>query len=352
MGAASSLSGLVFLLLLLGITLLGRSVRAPGPALVVAVTLLPYLYAALAAWTFTVWCVVPDRRLPPIVLGLLLAAAAVVWGPSFPARPQTAEGPALRVMSWNVQRLWADVDDARGCVLDELRRVDPDVLTLLEISKKGVADLEQELGLDCVHADYFGTGSEQRGGLAVCVDDARLGVSGGGQRFVDGDDWRYVSAEVTGAGRPFNVLAVHLQPYWPLTGARMRDSVSELAHGEAQPLLAVSREGTAVVERQGAQSAALLDRMARFSDPTLVAGDFNSTRDSSLHTALRQRLVDTFAQGGQGAGNTVRALGWLPLRVDYVYGTRDFAVRASEVGTDACSDHRPVISSLILRDER
>lgn len=335
----------------LGVTVLGRTVRAPGPMLVVMTTLLPYLYAAAAALVFTVWCVLPDRRALPALLATVAIAAGVLWGPSFPARPQAADGVSLTALSWNVQRFWGGEDDPVQCVVDGIVEADPDVVTLLEISADALAAIEDRLSLDCVHSDYFGTNNTSRGGLAVCARRGAFLVSGSGHPFSDDDAWQYVSAEITGQGRRFNVVGVHLQPYWPLTGAVMRQSVSDLAQGEPGPLLEVSRDGAAVVARQGRQSSALLERVSRYEDPTLILGDFNSTQDSALHTELRRSFVDTYARGSRGFGATVHALGWLPLRVDYIYSTPDFAVRSSELGPDNCSDHRPVISTLVLRDD-
>lgn len=333
------------------VTVLGRTVRGPGPVLVVLVTVLPYLYACTGAAVFAMWCVLPDRRSLPVLLAVVSIAAGVLWGPSFPARPQRAEGLPLTAISWNVQRFWGEHEDPVQCVVDGITAADPDVVTLLEISADALAAVQDRLLLTCVHSDYFGTNDASRGGLAVCARRDAFLVSGSGHPFTDQDAWQYVSAEVTGQGRRFNVVGVHLQPYWPLTGAVMRQSVSDLALGEPGPLLEASRDGAAVVERQGRQSRALLERVLRYQDPTLVLGDFNSTQDGALHTELRRSFSDTYARGSRGFGATVHALGFLPLRVDYIYSTPDFAVRSSALGPEDCSDHRPVISNLILRDD-
>ena len=311
----------------LAVTACGRSVRAPGPLLVVMVTVLPYLYGAAGTAAFAAWCILPDRRSLPALLAVVSIAAGVLWGPSFPARPQRAEGVSLTAISWNVQRFWGGEDDPVQCVVDGIVAADPDVVTLLEISRDALEAVQERLHLTCVHSDYFGTDDASRGGLAVCARRDVFTVSGSGHAFSDEDAWQYVSAEITGQGRQFNVVGVHLQPYWPLTGAVMRQSVSDLAQGEPGSLLAASRDGAAVVARQGRQSSALLERVSLYQDPTLILGDFNSTRDSALHTELRRSFVDTFARGSRGFGATVHALGWLPLRVDYIYATPDFAVR-------------------------
>jgi endonuclease/exonuclease/phosphatase (EEP) superfamily protein YafD len=200
---------------------------------------------------------------------------------------------------------------------------------LLEVSRRDVASLSTRLALSCVHGDYLGTATESVGGLAVCTRGFGWAMKGGvPQHYVDGDDWSYVFSEVERAGRVVNVLAVHLLPY----GRALRlGSIPEVTRAQVD------------------QSAALLERVARFEDPTVVAGDFNSTRDSALHASLRTHLSDTWETGGRGFGATVHLLDRIPLRVDYVYATDDFGVLSARVPEVDCSDHRPIVSELVLR---
>ncbi len=337
----------VGLAMVFGTTLLGRTVRSPGPFLAIAVTFLPYLYIGLGLASFLAWCVFPDRRSIPTLLLAMGVVGAVLWGPGWPARPDVADGAPITAMSWNVQRLWGDgVDDPASCVVDAVRDVDPDVVTLLEVSEEHLRLLSTQLGLECVHVDYFATGASDSGGLAVCVRSRDLTLTGSGQRFLDDDDWRYVFAEVRRGDVVFNVMAVHLHPF--------SLAVGDIAHGRARSpadILRAGQAGTEVLRAQGGQSVALLEHVGRLEDPTLVSGDFNSTRDFSLHAGLRRSLVDTWERGGLGFGGTVRVLGWVPLRVDYIYATGAFGVRDSRVIDVACADHRPVVSDLVIRNE-
>jgi len=202
-----------------------------------------------------------------------------------------------------------------------------------------------------VHTDYRGSGVSSAGGLASCALGGRWSLAGGGaQRFSDNDDWHYVFTEMERDGRVLNLLAVHLHPYYPLSSMHVREGVRDLARGEADALIDVGHTGAEVIRAQGAQSVALLSRVARFRDATVVAGDFNSTRDASLHAALRHRMVDAWERRGRGFGGTIRFWGGLPLRIDYVYVTDAFAVAGSRVPPLDCSDHRPVVADLVLRE--
>lgn len=330
------------LVALWAVTAAGRSWSAPPVFVSAAVTFLPYLYVGLAIALFGAWTLLPDRRLLPTLLGLTGASAGLLWGPSWRHDPDESEGRRLRVMSWNVRRLWGgpgevgnlrDVADATACVVERVEAEQPDVLALLEVSRRDVASLSSRLGLSCVHSDYLGEDDPDLGGLAACVRGHDLVIRGGPRRFVDDDPWTYVFAEIDDGSTVFNLMSVHLAPYRFDAGG----SIAEL-----------SRRGEVVFRNQGDQSAALLDLVGRLHDPTVMAGDFNSTRDTALHASLRGRLVDAWERGGQGFGATVRFMERLPLRVDYVYVTPGFAVKGTRVPDVSCSDHRPIVTDLVL----
>lgn len=325
---------LVLVAVLVGITGLGRTVRSAPIVLTALVTVLPYLFGGVLVLLFAAWSLAPDRRLLPGLLAIVLVLGAVIWGPAMASRGQTADGTAVRVVSWNVRRLWGGPDTSRPadqCVVDTLRALDADVLSLQEVSRRDVDTLTAVLDLTCSHTDYLGRDDPDDGGLAVCVraGDWSLERTETPQ-FVRGQPWNYVFTEVSDGTHVFNVLGVHLQPY--RLGSRGLAGASE------------------VPSRQGDQSAELLRRVRRFKDPTVVAGDFNSTRDGALHVSLRDELIDAFERGGSGLGATFHFMDWLPVRIDYVYVTPSFAVVESRIVPEDCSDHRAVVSELVLRE--
>jgi endonuclease/exonuclease/phosphatase (EEP) superfamily protein YafD len=295
----------------------------------------------MAAVLFVVWTAAPDRREPPALLVAILVVGAVLWGPSWAARGVEPEaGEPIRVMSWNVRRLWGGADDGGDplqCAVEAIRSAEPDVVALLEVSRDDVDALSQALDLTCVHGTYNGSERSDRGGLASCVRGGRWRLkSGTPVRFSDPVPWFYVSTEVVRGPHVVNLLAVHLRPYDlrrldDRFGLRAVESVQETYRSQSD------------------QSAALLHRVASFADPTVVAGDFNSTRDTALHVGLRSHLTDVWERGGFGFGSTVTALDYLPLRVDYIYSSDAFATVSAEVPAVACSDHRPVIGDIVLR---
>jgi hypothetical protein len=276
---------------------------------------------------------------------------AVLWGPSWPSWSDRRPGVPLVLMEWNVERLWGQAPGSTSplaCVVETVKVANPDLLSLLEVSQDELKTLEKALEMDCVQSDYLGSGKANRGGLALCVrgDVWRL-FSGAPQPYLDTDNWRYVFAELQSETAHVNALAVHLRPY-AFGPHSIQNSVLNVAVGNPGPFQALQAAGAEVASNQGAHAEALLDRVSRFSDPTLLAGDFNSTRDMALHYRLREQLADTYEVGGRGLGPTTYVGGWLPLRVDFVYATPGIGVVSSSVLDRQCSDHRPILSELTV----
>jgi endonuclease/exonuclease/phosphatase (EEP) superfamily protein YafD len=101
-----------------------------------------------------------------------------------------------------------------------------------------------------------------------------------------------------------------------------------------------------VAAAQDEQTAFLLGEVARLPEPTIIAGDFNSTRDTPFHARLRRTLVDALERGSQGFGATVDVLDWLGLRIDYVYTPPSMDVVDAEIPPATCSDHRPIVTRM------
>jgi vancomycin resistance protein VanJ len=101
----------------------------------------------------------------------------------------------------------------------------------------------------------------------------------------------------------------------------------------------------------------LLKILAAEKRPFVVAGDFNMTDRSEIYRRVATQLQDAFRTAGAGIGATwpVRSratpLGWLPplLRIDYIWDSRDLAVRTAAVGPELGSDHLPVYATFTAR---
>ncbi|HET7432647.1 MAG TPA: endonuclease/exonuclease/phosphatase family protein [Nocardioides sp.] len=97
------------------------------------------------------------------------------------------------------------------------------------------------------------------------------------------------------------------------------------------------------------QAEAVAGVLRDASDPTIVAGDLNSRPADLPVRILRQYLLDAQDQGGTGAGNTVPETA-PRSRFDYVLYDNHFApVAGSTQVLPSSSDHRGVLTELVLR---
>jgi endonuclease/exonuclease/phosphatase (EEP) superfamily protein YafD len=326
--------------MLLALLLAARIVVAASAPLVVLTAGLPWL--GLMIWAASLLLLLVGHRhrvaaLPALFIGALWG---LVWGRAWFARPESGEGQAITVLSWNVQRLqFEDEDDspALRCVSEAVLAEDPDAVVFLEVSRRDVDRLAARLGLTCEHTDYHGTGDTGFGGLAACGRGDRWTLrERSARRYVPEIDWYYVFAELVQGDQVFNLIAVHLQPY----------------HLSMEATLSVDDRGRRITGAQHRETASLLGRVEALKDPTIVTGDFNSVRDAALHQQLRGHLQDTWEQAAWGPGWTAHAMSAIPLRIDYTYVTPTVAVAAARIPEVNCSDHRPVVSRLILRGAR
>ncbi len=307
---------------------------------VAAMSALPYLAVIGIGWTFLLWTLFPDRGLSPWLLGLATVAPLALWGPIWRQSPDDTSGVAVRLMTWNVRRLWGGPDDsgnARACLVREVLAANPDVLTLEELTAQDLDALTVDLGLSCAWDTYRARSTgPKRSGLAVCTRGAWRLDHGGAQPYVADDDWQRIDATVSRDDTTLRVVGVHLA-----TLGVLDEPVNRLDQ-------AVGRMPK-VFDAQAQQGRALQALATAERGPLVIAGDFNGTRDTPVHVGLRGVLRDAWDVAGDGYGGTVSLLGLLPLRVDHVYVSPKVGIGGIRVPVNGCSDHRPVVTDLHIR---
>jgi endonuclease/exonuclease/phosphatase family metal-dependent hydrolase len=94
------------------------------------------------------------------------------------------------------------------------------------------------------------------------------------------------------------------------------------------------------------------EEIRRERGPLVVAGDFNATRyHPSFRRLLSERLGDAHERRGRGWATTWPRDRWpLPplMRLDHVLVSPDIGVRSVREGLGQGSDHRPIITELVL----
>ena len=81
--------------------------------------------------------------------------------------------------------------------------------------------------------------------------------------------------------------------------------------------------------------------------PIILAGDFNSTPNSYEYYQINALLQDSFTEGGKGLGTSF----WtskFPLRIDYIFSSKDFKCISYKVDHSVhLSDHQPIIAEFL-----
>ena len=332
-----------------------------------AVVVLPYLYGLVLLSYLGLYYFFRHSKgkwLPGLLSGLLVITMVVLWGGGImPSTEQASDRQSLRVMVWNVQRMGEfskTPGQQRACITQVINKVEPDILALLEITSHQLSNLQQALGISsrsCKWVDYYGTGKRRYGGLAACIMQSSLHakLSILQQRRLDlPPGWKYLFVEVQPEASvsplPINFMALHVAPP-KITTKRVATILADITNGNAQGFSGLSRllaDYEKQVVLQGSQVSTALAAIKTFKDPTIVVGDFNSTRDSAIHRELRKTLNDTWSEAGWGFGASRYWGGFLPLRIDYIYASKEFSVQSSETIPSDCSDHLPVVSEVFL----
>ena len=350
-------AGLVILALLVGA---GEGAEL-GWELPPALALLsPSLKFLFIFWGFSSF-LLPVSHRPSVVSGAILATLLllqfVTWRRAEQDRgaPPSPSAPKLRLLSWNVGRLGesarhrsVEIPRRVLCAKELLAARHFDALALQEISARRLTELQVQLALQCRQVDYLGTGALDLGGLAICVPREGLWRLRRSQSLPLRGEWHALFGELYQGSYVINLLSLHLPPP-RLHGSQLQTAVQALAAGESSPLEAFFSEWSRATYAQLQETDALLERIAHFEDPTILAGDFNSAEGSLVHQRLRKSWLSSWRVAGRGLGAT-RWLGWLPLRIDHIYLSRsDLYPKKIETIESECSDHLPLSATIIPR---
>ena len=289
------------------------------------------------------------------ILATLFLLQVVTWRRVEHSRglPPSSTVPRLRLLSWNVGRLGESarqrsiaIPQRVLCAKKLLAARRFDALALQEISARRLAELQVELALQCRQVDYLGTGALDLGGLAICVPREGPWRLRRSRSIPLRGEWHALFGELYRDAYVINLLSLHLPPP-RLHGSQLEVAVRALAAGEFSPLEAFFSEWSRATHAQLQETDALLERIAHFEDPTILAGDFNSAEGSLVHQRLRESWLNGWRVAGSGLGAT-RWLGWLPLRIDHIYLSRTglYPEKTETIESD-CSDHLPLSATFI-----
>lgn len=286
------------------------------------------------------------------VVGLCLILYTDHWI-SFGDSPSN-KATTINVMTWNVQRLGALTNDDTDTNLESITRLikssNSELVVLQEISVNQSKKLSEEL--NCSPSNYQWTSyyNGAKGGLAVfLIDNTAWTMT---NKIVTNlpPSWKCVYTELRHEnGKTINVLGVHIAPP-KVTVEDLSNSTHQILRGNKSNLKKTLKRYVRQARKQTQQIDRINVLINSFNDPTIIAGDFNSTSQLPIHKVLRRNLKDTWLEAGIGLGATRYWSDFIPFRIDYIYATKDFCVQKTKVHEAYFSDNNPVTSKLFLED--
>ena len=286
-----------------------------------------------------------------VVLAIIILKYSNHWI-SINSRVQE-NGTKLNVLTWNVQRLGALSNNQ--VVSSNMKHLSmtlgssmADILVLQEISKRQTFQLINFLKVKNKNVQWSNYYTGSKGGLAIVLlndNDWSLSIK---QITNLPPSWKCVYSELKHRlGQKVNIFGVHIAPP-KVTEFEMRKASKKMLKGERSGIKNILLRYVRQAKIQTKQVHRINNLVSKFSDPTIIAGDFNSTCQLPLHRELREKLNDTWLNGGTGMGATRYWAEILPFRIDYIYATKNIKTISASVGESEFSDHNPVFSKLLI----
>jgi vancomycin resistance protein VanJ len=266
-------------------------------------------------------------------------------------------GIELNVLTWNVQRLGAlSNNQVSATNLKQLSMTlnssKADVIVIQEISKGQTFQLINHIKMDSKNMQWSNYYPGSKGGLAILLlEDNDWSLSN--KQITDlPPSWKCVYSELKhSTGQKVNIFGVHIAPP-KVTAIQVTNVTKKILLGQHSGIKNILRRYVRQAKIQTKQVDKINNLVSKFNDPTIIAGDFNSTCQLPLHRKIRENLNDTWLKGGVGIGATRYWAGVLPFRIDYIYATKNIEITTTNIGKSEFSDHNPVFSKLFIKEQK
>jgi endonuclease/exonuclease/phosphatase (EEP) superfamily protein YafD len=298
---------------------------------------LPILFGPRWLWLLFVGgivpCIVvtPRRGVPLAVVAALIATFGIMDWRLGLGRFVRASGVQVWVMTLNAGAGSSIPQSPR--ILDEIRRVDADVVVITECGASLPAALQT------MSATYSVRIAKETSNCLL----AKGTITGWWERdptdaFKQNGSGAIQRAEVLLPQGAVRLGLVHL--------ATPRQALQEFRDISQIPSLGeLTRRNTVEREEESEHAVEWIDRGAPM--PLIIAGDFNLPIESAIYWRNWSRFRNAFSEVGWGPGYTKHTR-WWGIRIDHVLSSIDVRPLQSYVGHDVGSDHLPLIASLAL----
>lgn len=249
--------------------------------------------------------------------GLCLLSVA---RPSYPlSRPHAPPNKTFRIVTWNIH----DQLDSIPQILQQLRRLDPDIVCLQEANARRFRECWPGAKAVQAHSNLILTSGD-----VLETHEIKTNLRGRQMR-------PFLAAKIRLNGETIWVLNVHLYSLQPAALIKQQSAARAKALADR------------TAEMRQLQAAEIVRWTQSRAGAVVIAGDFNTPPRGRLYKSLCRLATNCFAAAGKGFGWTFPA-DYPLLRIDHVWASRDIKpLRCWRVRTGA-SDHCPVVADVVL----
>ncbi len=267
-----------------------------------------------------------------IVSTVMLVAAYFFLNPfyKFPSNEQLSSSEnTISVLSYNVRLFNAyqnDIDRATiSEVLDStLKTANSDVIFIQEYYRKTTQKFP---GYPYSYIHF----KNKKIGLGYAVFSKHPLVNTGAFDFEKSNN-NSLYADLVKGTDTLRLYNVHLK------SLGITASINSLQEQDKEQLF--NRTG-ARFERQQDQVEILLSHIRASKHPVILGGDFNNTAFSYVYRKLLSGMKDAFVEKGRGLGTTFM-FDFYPMRIDYIFGSKELEVIEFTSLEQTFSDHFPI----------
>ena len=257
----------------------------------------------------------------------------------------------ITVMSYNVGSFHIGgfpSDSLKDIVIEEIRKIKPDIICLQEISFAFTDTLERLFPFYEFHSHHYKNSSKRINGMTILSKYEIL--ERGNIAFKSSYNLSMYS-DIVIVEDTIRVFNNHLESYALsfkslIKRLKTKDTTTQMATDE---IYEVHKKIGKTVLRRTLQ----VDSLAKLIDsspyPTMICGDQNETPMSYAYTTLASGHKDSFKEAGKGFGATFTI--FYPLiRIDYIFAPPTSTVLSHKTLKWPHSDHYPIIAEISLNE--
>lgn len=330
---------LVFITFILGVLVIAACIAPFIPVIRVPILSLislglPLLIAAYLL-CFVFWLLFKKRYrllvLVPVVLTLLVHGSIVRYNPD----AQQLLEDHLKVLSFNTRAFnrfqFPAGENNADEILNFITEANPDIACFQEFSYPESSKLSQ---YPHQYVDYP-IGEPPRVVTAIL---SKYPILDKGRLIFENSVNNAIWADIAYKNDTIRVYSIHLE------SLRLNPNPEGLLK-EAQENK-FQRVGRSFMQQQD-QADKIVAHAAETDAPKLFCGDFNNSPFSNIYRKLKRGMEDSFREAGSGFGSTY-SLFFLPLRIDFILAGEEFEITGHKTFQENLSDHKPIMSSMVL----